>query len=136
MKCWLRFTRLALVFVFLTLAAGDSGQFGLAQGQEFPVRTLGFGTVLSVAFSPDGRYLAAGTGGGSSVQLIDTTTWAVARTLEGHTDWVFSVAFSPDGRLPASGSVDKTIKLWVISDLLGRENKLERQALPRPREPE
>jgi hypothetical protein len=38
------------------------------------------------------------------------------RTLTGHIAWVWSVSFSPDGSLLASGSVDKTIKLWRVSD--------------------
>jgi WD40 repeat protein len=106
--------------VILFLAAGNSGQVGLSQGQIPPVRTLGFGIVASVVFSPDGRYLAVGTWSGSSVQLIDISSWQVIRTFEGHTREVNSVAFSPDGRLLASGSLDWTIKLWDISDLLGR----------------
>jgi WD40 repeat protein len=99
----------------LLVAAGNSGQVGLSQGQIPPVRTLGLYGVLSVVFSPDGRYLAVGTSGGSSVQLIDTSSWGVIRTFEGHTDTVNSVAFSPDGRLLASGSYDKTINLWDVA---------------------
>jgi len=104
----------------LLLVAGNFGKVGLSQGQIPPVRTLGFGGVTSVVFSPDGRYLAVGTFGGSSVQLIDTSSWQVIRTFEGHTSGVTSVAFSPDGKLLASGSRDTAIKLWDISDLLGR----------------
>jgi len=103
----------------LLLAAGNFGRVGLSQEQILPVRTLGFGDVKSVVFSPDGRYLAVGTFGGSSVQLIDTSSWQVIRTFEGHTDLVRSVVFSPDGKLLASGSDDKTIRLWDVAT--GRE---------------
>jgi WD40 repeat protein len=106
-----------LALGILVWAAGNN--LGFAQENLPPVYTLGFGDVASVVFSPDGRYLAVGPWGGSSVQLIDTSSWQVIRTLEGHTSGVTSVAFSPDGKLLASGSRDDTIKLWDVAT--GRE---------------
>jgi WD40 repeat protein/predicted Ser/Thr protein kinase len=72
----------------------------------------------SLAFSPDGRWLAVGRDD-DKLELWDVASGQEVRTLAGHTGSVFSVAFSPDGRTLASGSVDGTIRLWDPSS--GRE---------------
>ncbi len=68
-------------------------------------------SVMSVAFSPDGRTLASGSRD-RTIKLWDAATGARKPTLSGDRDLVWSVAFSPDGRTLASGSFDQTIKLW------------------------
>ena len=70
------------------------------------------GSVYSVAFSPDGKVLASGSGG--TIKLWDVKSGALLKTLKGHSWSVYSVAFSPDGKVLASGSYDKTILLWDV----------------------
>ena len=72
-----------------------------------------FGTILSVALSPSGEFLAAGTANGE-IRLWYATSGKPARTLRGHSDWVYSVAFSPDGHVLASGSEDRTVRVWDV----------------------
>ena len=72
-----------------------------------------FGSVLSVALSPDGKLLAAGMAN-AEVRIWQMEKRTLLHTCRGHTDWVRSVAFSADGKIVASGSHDRTIRLWDV----------------------
>ncbi|MCP4550221.1 MAG: WD40 repeat domain-containing protein, partial [bacterium] len=67
--------------------------------------------VEAVAFSPDGKTLAAGSYD-YTVRLWDVATAAELSRFEGHSAVVRAVAFSPDGKTLASGSHDGTVRLW------------------------
>jgi WD40 repeat protein len=70
--------------------------------------------VASVAFSPDGRFLASGSGD-RTVKLWDIAARREVATLRGHAQEVDCVAFSPDGRWLASGSLDGILKVWEVA---------------------
>lgn len=75
-------------------------------------QTLG-DTVRGIAFSPDGRVLAAGSFD-HRVRLFDVEASALLKTLEGHRWLVTDVAFSPDGRLVASVACGEAVRLWGV----------------------
>ncbi|MDC0347272.1 WD40 repeat domain-containing protein [Planctomycetota bacterium] len=78
------------------------------------------GSVYSVSWSPDGRFLASGSGD-RTIKIWNAATGREEKTLRGHTNSVRSVSWSPDGRTLASGSSDNTIKIWNAAT--GREEK-------------
>jgi len=67
--------------------------------------------VWSVAYSPDGRTLAAADDEGK-LKLWDTATGKELAVLSGHDGGILSVAWSHDGRKLVTASSDTTVKLW------------------------
>ncbi|AFZ28396.1 WD40 repeat-containing protein (plasmid) [Cylindrospermum stagnale PCC 7417] len=72
-----------------------------------------FGCVLSVAFSPNQKFLAIGDINGE-ICLYQVDDWKQLNIFKGHTNWVPAIAFNHDSSILASGSEDQTIKLWNI----------------------
>src|SRR5436853_4670978 len=92
----------ATVFV-VAFAAGADVESRTLKGHQ--------GSILSVAFSPNGATLASGSRD-ATIKLWNVQTGKAEKTLTEHKEDVYSVAYSPQGDLAASGSGDKTIKLW------------------------
>jgi WD40 repeat protein len=69
--------------------------------------------MTGVAYSPDGKQLAAGSTDGI-VRILDPDTGEERRQLTGHTGWIVirGIVFSSDGKTLATASIDGTIRLW------------------------
>jgi HAE1 family hydrophobic/amphiphilic exporter-1 len=103
----LRRDRRPMVRVTAELAPGVD----LGTAKDRAERVLSYlQNVMPVAWSPNGRSIAAGSWDGTIY------VWDIPRTesrrLQGHSSGIWCLAWSPDGRTLASGSFDGTIRLW------------------------
>jgi WD40 repeat protein len=79
----------------------------------------GLGELWCVAVSPDGRFVAAGSRGGT-IRLWKWGQWDRPTTLAARTGWVYALTFGPDGETLASGWLEEpdrgAIRLYTTAD--------------------
>jgi WD40 repeat protein len=71
--------------------------------------------VLSVAFAPDGHWVAAGDRAGV-VQVWETKGGRVFQTLQGHQGAVNAVAFDRSGKSLLTAGADGSIRMWDVAE--------------------
>ncbi|MBP3954164.1 sigma-70 family RNA polymerase sigma factor [Gemmata sp. G18] len=90
----------------LTVTEVDTGK-----GYRLPTLT-GAGSLHALAFSPNGRLLAAAAEDGS-LRVWDLASGKELRAYRGHKGRALAVLFSPDGTRIASGGFDGTGLIWI-----------------------
>lgn len=100
----------------LAYAIFDSNQIVIWDRQKqdethvLPVNDI----VNAIAFSHDGKLIAAATGWSSAGHAVvwDATTGEEIVTLTGHTDVVKDIAFSADDKYLVTGCLDQSVRVW------------------------
>src|SRR5262249_53880739 len=85
------------------------------------VRHLSNVPVVTLAFSPDGQFLAAAD---RTATLWNVADGQLVHTFSGHAGIVYGIAFRPDGAQVATAGADRTVRLWDVRS--GREERIYR----------
>ena len=75
------------------------------------------GSVFTLQFSPDGRYLLSGSRDARINRWLVQKDFEPAGTVAAHLFAINHIAYSPDGEHFLTCSMDKTIKIWSSDDL-------------------
>ena len=106
------------------IAAGDShGSLQIVDAKSGKViRVVDYvqdGAISSIAFSPDGQFLATGSDYSTYLQrndkcitILDSKMFRPIRRLVGHQEGIMHLSFSRDSDYILSSSYDWTVKLW------------------------
>ena len=99
------------------LAACDSNQlkvYDSATGELIMGLSGHEKDVISIAFSPDSKYLATGSVD-TTIRLWDASTGDLVRVLEGHSAEVGGLAFSPEAKFLLSSGEDGMLIIWDVT---------------------
>jgi len=120
----------ALLVCLTHLVVAQSTENALLAKLDCPDR------VKDVAFSPDGKLLAAGfgwnQGGGARIwNVADHKVIASLAGREGEDANVQSIAFSPDGKLFAVANWDGDVLLWSVGSWTSHRKILAKRGMPK-----
>src|SRR5437660_228036 len=105
-----------------TIVGGGNGEgqplrfWSVATGAPLPSSVVPSGMVHTLAYSPDGRFIASDDR--NTIKLWDARTKRILRTLTRDVDSFHIVVFSPDSRTLASQAPTKTdrlVDLWDVA---------------------
>ena len=89
----------------------------LRAGLQADIQTLRghIAPILTAHVSPDDKYIASGDRGGV-VRVCELATGRDVKSLHYDQQEVTCVRFAPDGQTLATAGMDRTIRLWKVSD--------------------
>lgn len=88
-----------------------------------------FGSIMTVAFSPDGQAVAA-SGVNGEICLWSAADGKELQTLKCHSDRERSIVFHPAGQFLISGGADRTVRVWdylegrVVREMIGHTDAI------------